>query len=143
LTDKNIDRLIREWKLVKIKDSDYYKINGPQVHESRRYLTPNIKKILETIAKEFYKKFKKPLIINSLARTQEYQNTLNKSNKNATKSISAHTYWIAFDIKIKEYLTLEEANYICYILLKMEEEWKINWIIEWGATMCFHITDLL
>ncbi len=141
LKNYNMWNLKKSWDLEKITDTNYYKINESGVDETRRYLPKSTKKILETIAQKFNEKFKKPLIINSLARTQEYQNKLSESNVNATKSISAHTFWIAFDFQIM-YMTPEELDFLCQIVLEMEKEWKINAILEWKWSVCLHITDL-
>jgi uncharacterized protein YcbK (DUF882 family) len=128
-----------EERLIKIIDTVYYKINKDQVDEPRRFLTSSTKKILETIAKEFYDKFHKPLYINSLARTVGFVKELRKTNPNASWK-SAHMYGVAFDFQIIN-MTPPELDFLCQIVLKMEKQWEINAILEWSWSVCLHITD--
>jgi hypothetical protein len=96
-----VDALVKENKLVKIEDNDYYVLK--ELTHSHPYLTPNAAKLLEEIGTRFQKKLGEKGLdkccfeLSSLLRTNENQRRLSRSNSNASPNTS-HLYGTTFDI---------------------------------------------
>ena len=98
---ESVGALIKDDKLVEIKDNRYYRI-CPLTH-SHPYLTPEAKDFLTDLGKLFQKKLNEHDLpkyyfqISSLLRTQENQRRLSRTNGNAA-AITSHAYGTTFDI---------------------------------------------
>ena len=114
---ENISALIKDDKLVEIKDNRYYRI-CPLTH-SHPYLTPGAKEFLIDLGKRFQKKLDEKDLpkyyfqISSLLRTNENQKKLSHTNGNAAAN-SSHAYGTTFDIPyftvVKRTLFWKEAE---------------------------------
>ena len=115
--EKGIGDLLKQDKLVKIKDNGYYRICD--LTHSHPYLTPKTKDFLDDLGKRFHEKLDEKKMpkyyfqISSVLRTKENQSDLSKRNINAT-TISSHMYGTTFDIPyttvIKQTLLWNEAE---------------------------------
>jgi Family of unknown function (DUF5715) len=105
--------------------------------ESLKYVHPSVKKYIETLGKDFYKKFKWAFEITSLNRSMEYQRILQNNNMNATK-ISTHTLWLAFDIT-KKGLAQNEISWLQRRLAQDEQQGITFATEEKYASLCFHV----
>ncbi len=98
---KGIGTLIKDDKLVEIKDNRYYRVCD--LTYSHPYLTPEAKQFLEDLGKRFQKKLDEKDLpnyyfqISSLLRTEENQKKLSRTNGNASSN-SSHLYGTTFDI---------------------------------------------
>lgn len=114
---EGVGALIKDDKLVEIKDNRYYRI-CPLTH-SHPYLTPEAKEFLTDLGKLFQKKLDENDLpkyyyqISSLLRTNENQKKLSRTNGNATTN-SSHAYGTTFDIPyftvVKRTLFWKEAE---------------------------------
>ena len=99
--EEGIGDLLKDDKLVKITDNDYFRIRA--LTHSQPYLTPKAEEFLEDLGKRFHKKLDEKGLpeyyfeISSLLRTKENQKNLSRSNGNAA-AISSHMYGTTFDI---------------------------------------------
>ena len=102
---EKIDDLLNAGKLVRLKDSKYYKVDA--LSHSHPYLTPETVKLLEMIGERFHKKLDDHQLdryqyrITSVLRTRESQKRLRRSNSNATNTETAHLYGTTIDIGYK------------------------------------------
>lgn len=108
-----------------------------------RTINPRAKVALEEIAAAYFKQFKRPLRITSLNRSIEYQVQLNMTSPDTflvrgKGSLPPHTSGCAFDIGRKN-LTAQEQNFIMKKLAEMEQQDKMETVIEFGANACFHV----
>lgn len=104
-TEKNllesVDQMVKEGKLVKIADNDYYVLK--ELTHSHPYLTPGAARLLEEIGIRFRKKLEAKGLdkcyfqISSLLRSNENQKRLSRYNSNASSN-SSHLYATTFDI---------------------------------------------
>jgi len=110
--EEGIGDLLKDKKLVKITDNEYYRIR-PLTH-SQPYLTPKAEEFLEDLGKRFHKKLDEKgfpayyFQISSLLRTKENQKNLSRSNGNAA-AISSHMYGTTFDIP---YTTMVKRTFL-------------------------------
>jgi hypothetical protein len=148
--DYQIDSLIDNNILVKIKPNKYYNIR--KLTHSYPYLTPETYKLLNLIGKRFQANLqaeglpKYKFQISSLLRTVEFQNQLTGQNINATRNLSAHFYGTTFDIAYNEYDLRNESYQDIRIekvlektLRELREECRLL-IIREKSNKCFHIT---
>ena len=115
--EKGIGTLIKDDKLVEIKDNRYYRICA--LTHSHPYLTPEAKVFLNDLGKLFQKKLDEKDLpnyyfqISSLLRTEENQKKLSRTNGNASSN-SSHLYGTTFDIPyftvVKRTLFWKEAE---------------------------------
>lgn len=135
-------------KLADDFDGEKYDLNNPKERKQMRIrllrmLSPQAKKVLEEVADSYQKKFNRPLIISDLVRSMDYQIKLNEVNANSFKvmgkdSRPPHISGYAFDIA-RKHLTAEEQNFISQKLVEMENNSKIDGLIESGARFVFHV----
>jgi hypothetical protein len=149
-TDKTFEGFIENEFLVAVpeKYGGYYLDN----HSPRRFwfLAPEAFRYMNTLAKAYYQKFSRPvpqgqafLKITSLARTEEYQTRLTRSNPNAAKNDtperrSLHTTGYAFDISCKG-LTQAKILWIAGYLKEGIERVQVLAIYEYKASHNFHV----
>lgn len=110
-----------------------------------RKLNPETQKVLEEIAAGYQLKFNRPLKINSMTRSMDYQIELNKVDSNTYKvrgkeSTPPHLSGCVFDIA-RLNLTAEEQNFMMELLNEMETNGRIDALIIFGETpeTGFHI----
>lgn len=135
-------------KLADDFDGEKFDLNNPKDRKQMRIrllsmVNPAAKKILEEVADSYQKKFNRPLIITSMTRSIDYQIKLNEISANSFKvmgkdSRPPHSSGLAFDIA-RKHLTAEEQNFIMQQLSEMENNGKIDGLIEYGARYVFHV----
>ncbi len=108
-----------------------------------RMFNPRAKPILRELADAYYQKFGRPLRVTSLTRSMDYQVLLNQGNANSFKvrgagSLPPHTSGCAFDLA-RKHMPVEEQNFVMQKLAQMENEGKLDALIEYGVNACFHI----
>lgn len=148
--ESQIDSLIEEDILVKIKPNKYYNIR--HLTHSYPYLTPEAKNLLNLIGKRFQANLraeglpKYKFQISSLLRTIEFQRQLTRQNVNATYGLSAHYYGTTFDIAYDKYdrrgKSFQDPKIEAVLektLRELREECRLM-IIRESSNKCFHIT---
>lgn len=108
-----------------------------------RTINPRAKVVLVEIAAAYFKKFSRPLIINSMIHSMEYQVELNQTNPNSflvrgKGSLPPHTSGCAFDLA-RKHLTAEEQNFVMSKLAEMEKADRMDALIEYGVNAVFHV----
>lgn len=125
-----------------------YDLNNP-VHRKQmrmrllRMFNQRAKPILQELADSYFKQFNRPLRVTSLTRSMDYQIGLNASNANSfkvrdEKSLPPHTSGCAFDLA-RKHMTADEQNFVMKKLAEMENQNKLDALIEYGANACFHV----
>ena len=113
----------------------------PKLPEKLHCSRPDTKLFLERIGFEFQAKFGKELKLTSATRTIEYQEALEKTNKNAAKAhgskASSHLTGASIDFT-KLTLTAEQANWMRSVLKSLEKKGLIE-ATEERQQKCFHI----
>ena len=148
--ESQIDSLVEEGILVKIKPNKYYNIR--RLTHSYPYLTPEARDLLNLIGKRFQANLqaeglpKYKFQISSLLRTIEFQRQLTRQNINATYGLSAHYYGTTFDIAYdkydrrgKSYQDLKVEAILEKTLRELREECRMM-IIRESSNKCFHMT---
>jgi len=108
-----------------------------------RMFNARAKPILLEVADYYYAKYNRPLRVTSLTRSMDYQIGLNATNANSFKvrdenALPPHTSGCAFDLA-RKHMTAEEQNYVMAKLAQMENENKLDALIEYGENACWHI----
>ncbi len=135
---------IKKGKMVLVKNGHDYILKGigemdPSHKDVYASLRPHTKQLLDTIARQFYSKFKEKLTLTSLTRTESYVDILRKTNKNASKT-STHMYGTTFDCT-KNGMTQTQLEWMRTLLAAMERSGKIVATEEW-VQPCFHVVDI-
>jgi hypothetical protein len=100
-------------------------------------LRPEALKILEAVAKDYHYKFVRPLPISSLVRPEQYQQALNRGNRNAVLiDTPPHSTGLAFDIDYR-YMSGAEQNFLMTELARMKNEGRLEVIRERSAN--YHV----
>ena len=125
-----------------------YDLNNPADRKQMRMrllrmFNKRAKPILQEVADAYFAKFGRPLRVTSLTRSMDYQIGLNASNPNSFKvrgegSLPPHTSGCAFDLA-RKHMTAEEQNFVMQKLAQMEDQNKLDALIEYGVNACFHI----
>ncbi len=108
-----------------------------------RMFNARAKPILIELAEHYYAKYNRPLRVTSLTRSMDYQIGLNATNANSFKvrdenALPPHTSGCAFDLA-RKHMTAEEQNYVMAKLAQMENENKLDALIEYGENACWHV----
>jgi hypothetical protein len=148
--DAQIDSLVKNDILIKVKPNKYYNIR--RLTHSYPYLTPEAVDLLNLIGKRFQANLqaeglpKYKFQISSLLRTIEFQRQLTRQNVNATYGLSAHYYGTTFDIAYdkydrrgKSFQDTEVEAILEKTLRELREECKMM-IIRESSNKCFHMT---
>ena len=148
--ESQIDSLIEEGILVRIKPNKYYNIR--RLTHSYPYLTPEARDLLNLIGKRFQANLqaeglpKYKFQISSLLRTIEFQRQLTRQNVNATYGLSAHYYGTTFDIAYDKYDRRGKSHQDPKVeallektLRELREECRMM-IIRESSNKCFHMT---
>ena len=143
LTNKGISNSINNGGLIKIKKSSGFKIN--KLEFSKPYLSKKASLILTEIGQLFYNKTKgQAFTVTSFTRSVASQKKLIKSNGNATKNTSSHSYGASFDISYirfngKRRVNCELQSELESTLTSMQKQGKIYLIYE-KRNRCYHVT---
>lgn len=140
---KQLNRLISKGKLVKIPQRGYGFRVAPLTH-SYSYMVPKGKQVIGQLARDFVKQSGQNFfVITSLTRTASKQNSLRKSNINASQNQSTHCYGAAFDIsyvrfnnKIRPDKKLQQK--LENLLQLYQKQGKIYFVKE-RIVKCYHI----
>lgn len=148
--ESQIDSLVEEGILVRIKPNKYYNIR--RLTHSYPYLTPEARDLLNLIGKHFQANLqaeglpKYKFQISSLLRTIEFQRQLTRQNVNATYGLSAHYYGTTFDIAYDKYDRRGKSHQDTKVeailektLRELREECRMM-IIRESSNKCFHMT---
>jgi hypothetical protein len=125
-----------------------YDLNNPGDRKQMRMrllrmFNPEAKPILQELADSYFKEFGRPLRVTSLTRSMDYQILLNQGNRNSFKvrdenALPPHTSGCAFDLA-RKHMPAVEQNFLMTKLARMEDEGKLDALIEYGANACFHV----
>lgn len=126
-----------------------YDINNPTQRRQMkirllRMFHPRALPVLKKLSTEYHAKFGRPLRITSLARSMEYQISLNKFNPNSFKvrgagSLPPHTSGCAFDLS-RKFQSAEEQNFMSNWLADTEKnEGILDGLREGNVNACFHV----
>jgi pSer/pThr/pTyr-binding forkhead associated (FHA) protein len=125
-----------------------YDLNNPADRKQMRMrllrmFNPNAKPILKELADTYFQRFGRPLRVTSLTRSMDYQILLNQGNANSFKvrgegSLPPHTSGCAFDLA-RKHMPAEEQNFVMRKLAEMENQGRLDALIEYGVNACFHI----
>ena len=148
--ESQIDSLVEEGILVRIKPNKYYNIR--RLTHSYPYLTPEARDLLNLIGKHFQANLqaeglpKYKFQISSLLRTIEFQRQLTRQNVNATYGLSAHYYGTTFDIAYDKYDRRGKSHQDTKVeailektLRELREKCRMM-IIRESSNKCFHMT---
>lgn len=135
--------------LAQLAASFKYDINNPKDRRQMkirllRMFHPRALPILQRLSKAYHAKFGRPLRITSLARSMEYQISLNKINPNSFTvrgpgSLPPHTSGCAFDLS-RKFQSAEEQNFMSNMLADMEKDERIlDGLREGNVNACFHV----
>ena len=125
-----------------------YDLNNPADRKQMRMrllrmFNPNAKPILKELADAYFQQFNRPLRVTSLTRSMDYQILLNAGNANSFKvrdehSLPPHTSGCAFDLA-RKHMPAEEQNFVMQKLAEMEQQGRLDALIEYGANACFSV----
>lgn len=94
------------------------------------YLRPAAFALLEELGQKYEARFKRPLAITSLIRTDEYQSQLRANNSNATSiEVPPHTTGLAFDIYYR-YMAASEQIFMMEELARLHDQGRIETLRE-------------
>jgi len=100
-------------------------------------LRPQALKILEEVAAAYHGQFDRPLPVSSLVRTEQYQHSLRRVNRNAvTIDSPPHSTGLAFDIDYR-YMSIAEQNFLMAELARLKNAGRIEVIRERNAN--YHV----
>lgn len=140
---KQLDKLIAQGKLVKVKQRGYgYRIDN--LTHSHAYLVPKGRTTLNEIAREFVKQTGQNFfVVTSMTRTEADQNRLRNVNSNASSNDSSHSFGSAIDISYVRFNKVKGPNQkleqnLEDILKQFEKSGKIYFVKE-RKMKCFHI----
>ena len=142
-TNSEIRSQTNQGKLVKVKKNTGYKVQ--KLNHSLDVLVPESLQVLQEIGKKFHTNTNgKYFTITSLTRSVESQKRLTKTNSNATKNISSHSYGVSFDISYIRFNGVKGHNSnlkksLEKILVDLSKEKKIYFIHE-KSQSCYHVT---
>ena len=135
-------------KLVEVSDGRGYRID--RLKYSNAVLLPEVRDLLEDMGNDYADALKGTdsegtvFRVTSMTRTNNQQRSLRKRNRNATKSLSTHSYGASFDIAFMDRANDDDncnrpTREIQKLLLRYQNEGRILIIPEGG---CMHITLL-
>jgi len=89
-------------------------------------IRPAARSILEEIAADYDREFKRPLPVTSMVRTIEYQKQLGEVNPNAARNaVPPHTTGLAFDVYY-HYMTAAEQNFLMNEIARMKDAGRVE-----------------
>lgn len=148
---KDVNRLVAEKELIRIKSNSLYSIK--KMTHSHPYVTPEMADLINEIAIRFREKMKQKGIdyllpvVTSALRTGESQKKLSRRNRNATE-YSTHMFGTTVDITYKDFYhtknrTLEQnataTNVLTEVIVELREQCRLVAVKE-RRQACFHFT---
>lgn len=141
-----------EFKIIKTLADDFdgekYDLNVPADRKQiklrlLRMIDPAAKSVLDEISLAYFNEFNRPLRINALVRSLEYQIGLNAFNESSFRitgddSLAPHSSGLAFDFSFK-YMAGDEQNFIMKMAAEMERKGLVDAMRETGDSEVFHI----
>lgn len=140
---EQIQRELANGNLVEVSNGSGYVIN--KLNYSEPVLLKSSYEILKEIGKTFQEQNKgNYFTVTSLTRSVKSQKKLSKTNLNATKNTSTHSYGASFDISYIRFNGIKQNNKTLKqnlekILIDLQKEKKIYLIYE-RKTSCYHVT---
>jgi len=142
--ENEINQQIRAGKLVKVKANQGFKIH--ELTHSKAVLNKAAYNILKEIGVAFSETANDGdyFMVTSLTRPLSLQSKLRKTNINATKGISTHSYGASFDISYVRFNGVKEFNpklqeMIESILFDYQKAHKI-FVLREVKSACYHVT---
>ncbi len=90
------------------------------------YIRPAARAVLEEIAADYDRQFKRPLPVTSMIRTVEYQKELGEVNPNAARNaVPPHTTGLAFDVYY-HYMTAAEQDFLMKEIARMKDAGRVE-----------------
>jgi len=135
-----IERFARLKLLVPIenKTRDFYIYNVP---EQRRYLRPWARLFLERLGRQYRSRFRRPLRITSMVRTEDHQRNLQGHNPNAAAPVgekrSAHLTGACLDIS-KKGMSRAQMRWVRQVLSSLKQKGYL-YAVEEFTIPNFHI----
>lgn len=135
-----IDRFARLQLLVPVENRtrEFYIHNVPG---ERRYLRPWAKLFLERLSRQYHSRFRSPLRITSLVRTEDHQRKLQRRNPNAAapsgEKRSAHLTGACVDIS-KKGMNRAQMRWVRQVLSSLKEKGYL-YAVEEFTIPNFHI----
>lgn len=100
-------------------------------------LRPAALKVLEEVAAAYHQQFNRPLAVSSLVRPEQYQQALNRVNRNAVLiETPPHSTGLAFDIDYR-YMSGPEQSFVMAELARLKNAGRIEAIRERNAN--YHV----
>ncbi|MGE0405529.1 MAG: DUF5715 family protein [Candidatus Korobacteraceae bacterium] len=136
--------MIEREELVRIRSSSYLRVDR-RLDPARHYCRPWVMTFLQDMGKQFHKKFRGKIQINSAVRTMEQQRKLMRTNRNAADidgdAASSHLAGVTVDIA-KKGLTYAQIRWIRSYLLEMKELGLVEAVEErWQAVFHIMVSD--
>ena len=112
-------------------DGETYNLNDS---ESRRrlkirllsYIRPEARDVILQIARDYKKRFGRPLPISSLVRPVQYQHELAETNANAARGPTPpHSSGLAFDLYYK-FMSAAEQEYLMPMIARLKDEGRVE-----------------
>jgi hypothetical protein len=119
-----------------------YDLNNPVDREALKgnmlsSLRPAALKVLEEVAAAYHHQFNRPLPVSSLVRPEQYQQSLNRVNRNAVLiETPPHSTGLAFDIDYR-YMSGAEQTFVMTELARLKNAGRIEAIRERNAN--YHV----
>jgi hypothetical protein len=130
--------------LVPLPANDWISID-PKLLPEYRWCLPQARSGLMLLGRRYYRKFHKPMRLNSAVRTVEYQRTLQHDNPNAIAATgdmgSLHLTGMAIDIKRKG-LPSDQSNWLQNELASLSQECILHYNVEKLKQNVFHVVFL-
>lgn len=142
-TNQEIRDRTDQGKLVKVKNNTGYKVQ--RLTHSKAVLVPPALQVLKDIGQKFHSNTQgKHFTVTSLTRTVDSQKKLTRTNANATKNTSSHSYGVSFDISYIRFNGVKRGNpalkaQLEKILIDLQKKKKIYFIHEVNSK-CYHVT---
>jgi hypothetical protein len=142
LDEKSLAKFKERGLLVRIPESEWLQIDEEKLLEPYRWVRPFVRDFLVALGEEHYRKFKKPLVLTSAVRSQEYQKGLRGKNGNAAgwktgPKQSTHLTGATIDIT-KKPMSDEQVRWMRVKLKPLMDSGKIH-VIEEFKQIVFHI----
>jgi hypothetical protein len=129
------DELLAEYHRVAAVAADFggssYDLQDPDARLEFKlrllsYIRPSARTVLEEIASDYSRRFKRPLPVTSMIRTMEYQAELGEVNPNAARnSVPPHTTGLAFDVYY-HYMTAAEQDFLMEEIAWMKDAGRVE-----------------
>jgi hypothetical protein len=138
--DEELQELVVREELVPIRNTQYVRVD-PRLDPDRRYCREWVWDFLQDLGEAYYRKFGKPIQVNSAVRTVAQQKKLLRTNRNAAPvdgdTASSHLAGITVDLARKG-MTRPQRNFVVKHLVGLKKLGLVEAVEErWQA--CFHV----